>query len=53
MKVFDLQPCKLVGQIKDCIKNAILDGVIENSFEAAEKLMFEEGKKYGLTAVKQ
>lgn len=49
MKVFDIAPGRLVGQIKDRIKNAILDGEIENSFQAAEKLMFDEGKKYGLT----
>jgi len=48
MKIFNIAPCKEVGLIKNSIREAILDGVIGNNFEEAEKLMFEEGKKLGL-----
>ena len=48
MKIFNIAPCKEVGIIKNIIREAILDGIIGNNFEEAEKLMFEEGKKLGL-----
>jgi putative nucleotidyltransferase with HDIG domain len=35
MKIFNLPPCKGVGIIKDRIENAILDGEIQNTYEAA------------------
>ena len=35
MKIFNLKPSKKVGEIKKAIEDAILDGVIENSHEAA------------------
>lgn len=48
MKTFNLRPSREVGTIKDAVCNAILDGVIENTYEAAFQLMLEEGKKLGL-----
>lgn len=45
MKSFGIQPCKEVGLIKNAIKEAILEGEIENSHESALKYMFELGKK--------
>ncbi len=51
MRTFDIQPCRSVGVIKDCIKDSILDGKIENSFEAAYDLMIQKGGELGLTAV--
>ena len=44
MKTFDLQPCKEVGLIKSAIKEAILEGEIENNYESARKYMIEYGK---------
>jgi putative nucleotidyltransferase with HDIG domain len=49
MEYFDLQPCKEIGIIKNTIKEAILEGEIENNRESALKYMFELGKKLYLT----
>ena len=48
MQTFHLQPCKEVGLIKTAIREAILDGVIENSYDSAFALMLQEGEKLGL-----
>ncbi len=52
MEVFGIGPCNTIGQIKDCIKEAILDGVIPNTFEAADALMRQKAAELGLTPVK-
>ncbi|HLV23247.1 MAG TPA: HD domain-containing protein [Moheibacter sp.] len=49
MEVFDLKPCKEIGIIKNAIKEAILEGEIENNHESASKYMLELGKKLYLT----
>jgi len=51
MEVFGIEPCNLIGQIKEAVKNAILDGVIPNDFEAADRLMREKAAELGLTPV--
>jgi len=51
MQVFNLAPCKAVGDIKEAIKDAILDGVIQNNYEAAYAFMLEKGAELGLTPV--
>ena len=48
MDVFKLLPCREVGLIKTSIREAMLDGIIENSYDAAYAMMLEEGKKLGL-----
>lgn len=42
MQTFNLKPCAQVGEIKNAIKNAILDGVIPNDYDAAYKFMMEQ-----------
>ncbi len=51
MEVFGIEPCNLIGQIKEAVKNAILDGVIPNDFEAADRLMREKAAELGLRPV--
>ncbi len=48
MKVFNLKPSKIVGEIKEQIKDAILDGKINNNYDEAFKMMIAIGKKKGL-----
>lgn len=49
MDTFALTPCREVGLIKDAIKDAILEGVIPNEYEAAHAFMLAEAAKLGLT----
>ena len=48
MEVFNLQPCKEIGLIKSAIKEAILEGEIQNNYEEAYGFMLEKGKELGL-----
>lgn len=48
MKAFNLPPSKQVGEIKQEIREAILDGKVENDLEKAKAYMLELGKKMGL-----
>ncbi len=48
MEVFNLPPCHVIGEIKEQIKNAILDGRIPNEKEAAWAMVMEIAKEKGL-----
>ena len=48
MEIFNLQPCREVGALKSAIKDAILDGVIPNEYEAARAFMLDRAAKMGL-----
>lgn len=41
MRTYGLEPCAAVGQIKNAIKDAILDGKIANDYDEAYRLMTE------------
>ena len=48
MREYNLPPSSVVGEIKEVIKNAILDGIIPNDYEAAYRLMEEEAERRGI-----
>ena len=48
IKTFNIRPSREVGEIKLAIREAILDGIIENNHEAAFAFMLEKGKELGL-----
>jgi len=52
MELCGIEPCNTIGILKEAVKNAILDGDIENSFEAADTFMREKAAAMGLVPVK-
>ena len=52
MEVFAIEPSNVIGKLKEVVKEAILEGEIENSFEAADRLMREKAAEMGLFPVK-
>lgn len=49
METFDIKPCRQIGDIKTIIKDAILEGDIENDYQQAYDMMLKLGEKMGLT----
>ncbi len=49
MQTYGLSPCRAIGEIKEQIKNAILDGVIHNDYNEAYALMEQLAAERGLT----
>lgn len=45
---FNLPPCRTIGDIKNAIKEAILDGIISNNPEEAREYMFKVAKELGV-----
>ena len=48
MDTFNIGPSKQVGEIKTAIREAILDGNVQNSYESAYNYMIKIGSEYGL-----
>ncbi|MFR9602480.1 MAG: HD domain-containing protein [Rikenellaceae bacterium] len=48
MTTYNIAPCSLIGEIKEVIKNAILDGTIPNEHDAAYGLMEQLAAERGL-----
>ncbi len=48
MEKYHLPPCREIGIIKEAVKEAILDGVIPNDFDAAYSLMEQKAAEMGL-----
>ena len=51
MDTFGLAPSKPVGEIKDAIKDAILDGVIGNDYAQAHRFMMEKAQELDIEPV--
>jgi tRNA nucleotidyltransferase (CCA-adding enzyme) len=52
MEIFNLKPSREIGQLKDAIKEAILEGEIPNEYDAAYAFMMARAVKLGLSPVK-
>ena len=48
METFNLKPCREIGQIKEAIKNAILEGEIANDYQEAYTYMLQKAAAMGL-----
>ncbi|MEF9950892.1 MAG: tRNA nucleotidyltransferase, partial [Mucinivorans sp.] len=48
MELYGLSPCHAIGEMKEVIKNAILDGDIPNEYDAAFALLEQLAAKRGL-----
>ena len=48
MELYGIGPCNVIGEIKEYVKEAILDGKIGNNFEEADALMREKAAELGL-----
>ena len=51
MELFNLKPCREIGQLKEAVKEAILEGEIQNEYEAALAFVLKKAKKMGLERV--
>jgi poly(A) polymerase len=52
MEKFGLPPGRMVGELKNAIREAILDGVISNSYDAAYEFMMNKARELNLSPVK-
>ena len=48
MKLFNLKPGREIGTLKESVKEAILEGVIPNEYEAALEFVIQKASKMGL-----
>lgn len=48
MREYDIAPCNIIGEIKEIIKNAILDGEIPNDYAAAHAMLERLAAERGL-----
>jgi tRNA nucleotidyltransferase (CCA-adding enzyme) len=51
MAIFNLQPSREIGILKEAVKEAILEGEIPNEYQAAYDFVLKRGAKLGLTKV--
>lgn len=48
MEMFNLKPCREVGTLKQCLKDAVLDNKVENEREALMALLMKKAKEMKL-----
>ncbi|MBC7641362.1 MAG: HD domain-containing protein [Flavobacterium sp.] len=48
MAIFNLQPSREIGVLKEAVKEAILEGEISNEYESAYEFVIKRAKKMGL-----
>lgn len=48
MQMFHLKPCREVGALKQCLKDAVLDNKVENEREPLMQLLMQKAKEMGL-----
>ena len=53
METFGLPPSKEVGELKTVLREAILDGLVANTLEAAYPFLLDEGRRRGLKTAKR
>lgn len=53
MELFGLGPSRPVGELKNALKDAILDGIIPNTYEAACAFLLDKAGEMGLQPVKK
>jgi tRNA nucleotidyltransferase/poly(A) polymerase len=51
MTIFDLQPSREIGVLKEAVKEAILEGEIPNEYQAAYDFVLKRAEKLGLSKV--
>ena len=52
INIFAIKPSKIIGTLKNEIKNQILDGKIKNDKKEALKLLYKLGASKGLERIK-
>lgn len=48
MQMFNLKPCREVGALKQCLKDAVLDNNVENEREPLMQLLMQKARQMGL-----
>ena len=49
MRMFNLKPCREVGELKKCLKEAVLDNRVPNEREPLMALLIDKAKEMGLS----
>ncbi len=52
MQLYGIPPCSTIGELKEKVKEAILNGDIANSFEEADRYMRQIAPDFGLKEIK-